>query len=443
MLLNIKNKKLILYNHLTKKDIVIEDFKKMTMYVCGPTLYDELHIGNGRSLVIFDMIFRIFKLLFQEITYVRNITDIEDKIIIKCENEKKTPKEIVDKYTKIFEQNLGNLNVLPPTFQPKATEFLEEMIKYIETLIKKGFAYKTSENNVYFSVNKLENYNFFQNPESLKKDLRIENQSDKEYWQDFVLWKQVKDEYGYNSPWGYGRPGWHLECSVMSHHYLGDEFLIHGGGEDLAFPHHHNEIAQGFGYANKCCSKIFLHNGLIQFKGEKMSKSLGNIITISSAANNKYEGDTLRYLYISTYYNSSLNVTEEVILQSKNTVNKIREFKFKYEEYKDINNKEIYLDKILNNLNIPKTFTYLFALMNDLDNIKNNYNIVMNTFHLLGFDLAIRTDLSTDEILILIKNREEAKKNKDYNLSDKIRKKLENHFIKIEDKKDKQIWFYI
>ena len=441
-MLNI-NKKLSLYNHLTKKNIIIDDFKKMTMYVCGPTLYSELHIGNGRSLVIFDMIFRIFQFLFEEVIYVRNITDIEDKIIIKCEEEKKTPKEIVDKYEKIFNDNLYNLNVLPPTFSPKATDFIPHMIKYIETLIDKDYAYDTYEGNVYFRVNKLERYDFFQNPDNLQKDLRIENETDKENWQDFVLWKKVNDKYGYESPWSYGRPGWHLECSVMSKHYLGDEFLIHGGGEDLAFPHHHNEIAQGLGYSNKCCSKIFLHNGLIQFKGEKMSKSLGNIITISSVAKNKYDGDTLRYLYISTYYNSNLNVTDEVILQSKNTVNKIREFKFKYGDHEDKNNKEVYLDKILTDINIPKTFTYLFALMNDLEKIKENYNIIINTFHLLGFVLEKRTLLKKAEILDLLKAREEAKNNKNYGLSDDIRKKLEDNFVKIEDKKQEQIWFYM
>jgi cysteinyl-tRNA synthetase len=441
--MEIKNKKLNLYNHLTKKNIVIDTFDKMTMYVCGPTLYDELHIGNGRSLVIFDVIFRIFKVLFKEVIYVRNITDIEDKIIIKCNEEKKNPKEIVDKYEEIFNENLKNLNILPPTFQPKATDFINEMIEYIKVLIKKDFAYVTPEGNVYFRISQLEKYDFFQNPDSLKENLRIENENDKENWQDFVLWKKTHDKYGYESPWCYGRPGWHLECSVMSNHYLGDEFLVHGGGEDLAFPHHHNEIAQGLGYSNKCCSKIFLHNGLIQFNGEKMSKSLGNVIKISSMASNKHDGDILRYLYISTYYNSSLNVTDEVILQSKNTINKIREFKFKNEKYKNTNNQELYLDKILTDINIPKTFTYLFALMNDIDKISENYNIIINTFHFLGFDLEKRTNLDENQILELIKNRQEAKNNKDYNLSDKIRKELEANFVKIEDKKDEQYWFYI
>lgn len=435
--------KLHLYNHLTKKDYIINDFNKVTMYVCGPTLYDELHIGNGRSLVIFDMIFRIFNLLFKEVIYVRNITDIEDKIINKSINENKTPKEIVDKYMEIFNDNLEKLNILTPTFQPKATDFINEMIEYIKILIKKEFAYVTYEGNVYFSVNKLEKYDFFQNPESLKKDLRVENETDKKNWQDFTLWKKVNDKYGYESPWSYGRPGWHLECSVMSNYYLGNEFLIHGGGEDLAFPHHHNEIAQGFGYGNKCCSEIFIHNGLIQFNGEKMSKSLGNIITISSMAKNKYEGDILRYLYISTYYNSNLNVTNEVILQSKNNINKIREFKFKYEVYKNENNKEIYLEPILNNINIPQTFTDLFSLMNEINNIEKNYNLIMNTLELLGFDLSIRSSFNKEKILELINNRQEARNNKNYELSDKIRKELEENFVKIEDKKNQQIWYYI
>jgi cysteinyl-tRNA synthetase len=432
-----------IYNTLTKKDFIIKDFNEMTMYVCGPTLYDKLHIGNGRSLVVFDVFFRVFKHIFKKVTYVRNITDIEDKIVNKALEEKISTDEIVKRYEFFFREDLENLNILPVTFEPKATEFIPQMILYIENLIENGFAYKTNKGNVYFNTEKLENYNFFQDPNNLQENKRISNKDDKNNWQDFVLWKIVDDVFGYKSPWGYGRPGWHLECSVMSEYYLGKEFLFHGGGEDLAFPHHHNEIAQSFGYCNKCISKIFVHNGLLQINGEKMSKSLGNIITINQKIYNKHEGDILRYLYISTYYNKNLNVTEDIFIQSASNVNKIREFKYKYIKYINSDNKEIYIHELLNDMNIPETITYLFQLMNEIKDIEKNYNLIMNTWHLLGFDLSIRTKFTEVEIEKFLIERQIAKNNKNYSLSDEIRRKLEENFVKIEDKKNEFIWYFI
>jgi cysteinyl-tRNA synthetase len=449
--MNKTNKKLELklHNTLTKKDYIINninDFKKIGMYVCGPTLYNELHIGNGRSLVVFDVFFRFFKHIFKEVIYVRNITDIEDKIIKKALEEDLKPDDIVNRYEVIFKKDLENLNILSPTFEPKATHFIKEMILYIQKLIENGFAYKTKSGNVYFNTQKLDHYDYFQNPNNLQENKKIDNKEDKNHWQDFALWKFVDDKFGYESPWGYGRPGWHLECSVMSEKYLGEEFLFHGGGEDLAFPHHHNEIAQSFGYCNKCISKIFVHNGLLQLNGEKMSKSLGNSIFIKEKVFNKYDGDILRYLYLSTYYSSNLNVNESIFIQSESNINKIREFKYKYMIYYKENqneNKEVYIDDLLKYMNIPETITYLFKLMNEIENIPINYNLIMNTWELLGFDLSIRSSLSINEINELIEERKIAKNNKNYILSDEIRKKLEKDFVKIEDQLSVSIWFYI
>lgn len=431
--------KLLLYNTLTKKKYEITDFKEMKMYVCGPTLYDKLHIGNGRSLVIFDVFYRFFTHIFEKVTYVRNITDIEDKIVKKCLEKKITTKELVDGYEIFFKKDLDYMNVVPPTHQPKATEFLPEMFKYIEKLLLNKFAYITSRNNIYFDVSKLDNYDFFQNVEALQEDTRVINKDDKKNWRDFALWKWVDDNCGYDSPWGYGRPGWHLECSVMSNHYLGNKFMFHGGGEDLAFPHHHNEIAQGLGFCGDYCSEIFVHNGLICLNGHKMSKCLGNIINIEALVHNKYDGDVLRYIYISTYYRSNVNYSREILENSRNIINKIREFKFKNLHLQDTSQKECYIEHLLNEMNIPETFNGLFALMSG----ENSYNIVMNTLNLLGFDLSIRTTINVNSIEELIRERLEAKKNHNYNLSDLIRKKLLDNFVKVEDTKDRQIWFYI
>lgn len=437
--MNNLNKKIFkIYNNLTKKIEEINDFSKMTMYVCGPTLYDDLHVGNGRSLIIFDTFYRFFKFVFKEVIYVRNITDIDDKIIDKAIKLKKTPKEVVEIYNLSFRKILEDLNILNPTFETKATEFLPEMFDYISTLLKKKYAYITEKKNIYFSVSKLENYNFFQDTSQLKEEARVIHKDDKKNWQDFALWKNVNDNFGYDSPWGYGRPGWHLECSVMSNHYLGNNFLFHGGGEDLAFPHHHNEIAQGLGYCNEICSKIFVHNGLICFQGEKMSKSVGNILKINSIIKNKYDGDVWRYIFLSTSYSSSINLTPLIIENSKNIIDKIREFKFKYFFLKDINYKEVYIENLWENFNLPELFNNLFALLK-----KENYNLIMNTFSLLGFDFSIRTSLSIKEIEKLIEDREIAKKNKNYEESDKIRYFLQSNFIKIEDSKEKSIWFYM
>jgi cysteinyl-tRNA synthetase len=431
--------KLKLHNSLTKSDYIVENFELMTMYVCGPTLYNELHIGNGRSLVVFDVFFRVFNYLFEKVIYVRNITDIDDKIVQKSMERGISAEMLVNEYEVFYKRDLNNLNILPPTYEPKATFFLPQMIEYIKKLQVKDYAYVTKNKNVYFEVSKLEDYNFFQNIDALKEEARVINKEDKKNWKDFALWKGVTDNYGYESPWGYGRPGWHLECSVMSNHYLGDNFMLHGGGEDLAFPHHHNEIAQGMGYANKCCSELFVHNGLICLKGNKMSKSLGNIITISSIAQSKYHGDILRYIYISTYYNSNLNFTDDILINSTNIINKIREFKYKNIHLRDNKKKEVYMEHLLNYMNIPETMSHLFSLMSDA----NNYNIVMNTWQLLGFDLGIRQEVDSAIIANLIEKRQEAKLEKNYELSDSIRKELESYHIKVQDSKDEQIWFYM
>ena len=269
-----------------KEKFVPIDEKNIKMYVCGPTVYDDPHIGNARPIVVFDILYKIFKKKYPKVTYVRNITDVDDKIIEASKKSKKSINEITKNITEIFRVNCESLNCLKPTSEPKATEHIDGMIEMTKSLIEKKFAY-VSNSHVYFSVASYKNYGKLSNKklDELKSGNRIEVSNLKKNPMDFVLWKPSnKEDPGWESPWGRGRPGWHLECSVMSEKYLGKVFDIHGGGLDLIFPHHENEIAQS------CCNNstdnfanYWVHNGFVTINKEKMSKSLGNIVTISDA----------------------------------------------------------------------------------------------------------------------------------------------------------------
>ncbi|GIR49653.1 MAG: hypothetical protein CM15mP58_17500 [Burkholderiaceae bacterium] len=276
---------IFLTNNLTnkKEQFVPKDKKNIGMYVCGPTVYDDPHIGNARPLVIFDILFKLLKNNFSKVTYVRNITDIDDKIIKSSQEQKISTKELTEKVTSSFFEDCKFLNCENPTHQPKATEHIDLMIEMINQLIKKGFAYENN-NHVYFEVKKFSDYGKLSNKklEDLIAGSRVEVSDNKKNSEDFVLWKPSnKDEPSWDSPWGKGRPGWHLECSAMSKKFLGNEFDIHGGGIDLIFPHHENEIAQSrCANDSKIFAKYWVHNAFITMSNEKMAKSQGNILKI-------------------------------------------------------------------------------------------------------------------------------------------------------------------
>ncbi len=311
-----------LTNSLTRKK---ETFKpinldKVSLYACGPTVYDNPHVGNARTLVVFDILFRVLKYIYgNNVKYVRNITDVDDKIIEASKKSKKSINEITKNITKIFHENCESLNCLKPTVEQKATENIDGMIEMTQSLIKKKFAY-VNDGHVYFSVSNFKDYGKLSNKklDELKSGNRIEVSDLKKNPMDFVLWKPSnKDDVGWESPWGRGRPGWHLECSVMSEKYLGKVFDIHGGGLDLIFPHHENEIAQS------CCNNAtdkfanyWVHNGFVTINKEKMSKSLGNIITISDAVK-KYSGQVVRLALLSAHYSQPLDWNDELLENQK------------------------------------------------------------------------------------------------------------------------------
>ena len=316
-----------LTNSLTRKKEIFKPINsnKVSLYACGPTVYDYPHVGNARTLVVFDILFRVLKHVYgKNVNYVRNITDVDDKIIEASKKNKKSINEITQNITKIFHKDCESLNCLKPTVEPKATDHIDGMIEMTKSLIEKKFAY-VNDGHVYFSVSSFKDYGKLSNKklDELKSGNRIEISDLKKNPMDFVLWKPSnKDDPGWESPWGRGRPGWHLECSVMSEKYLGKIFDIHGGGLDLIFPHHENEIAQS------CCNNstnsfanYWVHNGFVTFNKEKMSKSLGNIITISDAVK-KYTGQVVRLALLSAHYSQPLDWNDELLNNQKNTLDK-------------------------------------------------------------------------------------------------------------------------
>ena len=440
-------------NSLTRKKEIFKPInpKAITMYACGPTVYDNPHVGNARTLVVFDTLFRVLKKIYVKVSYVRNITDVDDKIIEASKNKKKPINKITDDITKVFHENCKSLNCLTPTKEPKATDHIDEMVKMTESLIKKNFAYEV-EGHVYFSVSSFKEYGKLSNKnlDELKAGSRVEVSKLKKNPMDFVLWKPSSTEDpGWDSPWGKGRPGWHLECSVMSEKYLGKQFDIHGGGLDLIFPHHENEIAQSCSNnTSEKFSNYWVHNGFVTINKEKMSKSLGNIISISEAVK-KYSGQVVRLTLLSAHYSQPLDWNDKLLEDQKTTIEKW------YQLYEDTN-LEIPLDIIdtlLDDLNTPGFIAKIHELYNAANKGDDKSKKLFNSAcKLIGlFDLnknewenlkKTNTDISEDLILKKIAARTTAKKNRDFKLADQIRDELLNKGVIIEDKKDKTIWKY-
>ena len=438
-------------NSLTRKKELFKPInsKQITMYACGPTVYDNPHVGNARTLVVFDILFRVLKLVYRNVKYVRNITDIDDKIIEASKKLNKPINEITKEVTKVFKENCKALNCLEPTIEPKATEHIKEMIEMTKSLIIKEFAYE-SGGHVYFSVNSFKKYGKLSNKnlDELKSGTRIEVSNLKKNSMDFVLWKPSKEEDpGWDSPWGRGRPGWHLECSVMSEKYLGKRFDIHGGGLDLIFPHHENEIAQS------CCNNstnefanYWIHNGFVTTSKEKMSKSSGNIVTISNAVK-KYSGQVVRLALLSAHYSQPLDWNDKLLESQKATIEKWYKL---YEETEDENILDI-SDALLDDLNTPGFIAKIHELYNSaVRGDKKSKSLFNNACRLLGlFNInkeqwedfkKLNIDITEEFILKMINDRDHAKKNKNFDLADKIREELLSKGISIEDLKGKTVW---
>lgn len=371
--------KITLFNTLSGKEeqIIPSKAGQISMYVCGPTVYDTPHVGNMRSNVFYDVLFRIFRGIYGNVIYVRNITDVDDKILDRAKQENISPKELSQKVTAEFHATLVKLNCLRPTFEPKATEYVPQMVGMIQILMQKGFAYQSGD-DVLFSVLKYEKYGALSNRrlDDLISGARVQVTENKHHAGDFVLWKNVpKTEYGFETPLGYGRPGWHIECSAMSTELLGHDFDIHGGGIDLQFPHHENEIAQSCcAYQGSSFAKYWVHNGFLNVNGEKMSKSLGNFVTVDDVLKN-HDPLALRLCLLSTHYRKPLDFNIHSMQSASANLEKFRkclkENEGLFEKKLDIKITEIpelVREALCANLNISKYLAIMHALPKDIKN---------------------------------------------------------------------------
>jgi cysteinyl-tRNA synthetase len=432
-----------------KEKFVPIDEKNVGMYVCGPTVYDDPHIGNARPLVIFDILFKILKNKYSSVTYVRNITDLDDKII-KSSNEKKISiSNLTQTIIKSFSDDCKFLNCENPTEQPKATEHINLMIEMVSELIKKGYAYE-NKNHVYFEVKKFDDYGKLSNKklDELIAGSRIEVSENKKNPEDFVLWKpSLENEPSWDSPWGKGRPGWHLECSAMSKKFLGNEFDIHGGGIDLIFPHHENEIAQSrCANDTKVFANYWLHNAFITMSNEKMAKSQGNILKIKDFKG-KISGQVLRLALISAHYKQPLDWSDKLLNDCQNTIDKW------YNVYLPSNKKitnEI-IQPLYDDINTPGYIANLHKLYDKAykgnDEDKQIFNSACNFIGLLHENKEewlkfkkIKVEISDAEIENKIDLRNKARADKNYKEADNIRDYLLDKGVLIEDKDGKTSW---
>jgi cysteinyl-tRNA synthetase len=445
------NKDIYLTNNLSnkKEKFVPINEKNVGMYVCGPTVYDDPHIGNARPIVIFDILFKILKSKYSYVTYVRNITDVDDKII-KSSNEKKISiLDLTQTVIKSFSEDCNYLNCENPTQQPKATEHIDLMIEMISKLIKKGFAYENKK-HIYFEVKKFDQYGQLSNKklDELIAGSRIEVSDNKKNSEDFVLWKpSLDDEPSWDSPWGKGRPGWHLECSAMSKKFLGNEFDIHGGGIDLIFPHHENEIAQSrCANDTKVFANYWLHNAFITMSNEKMAKSQGNILKIKDFRDN-VSGQVLRLALISAHYKQPLDWNDKLLEDCQNTIDKWYNVYLPSDEHV---NDEI-IQPLYDDINTPGYIANLHKLYDKAnkgnDEDKKIFNSACNFIGLLQETKEEwlnhkkgKIEISEQEIENKINLRNKARADKNYKEADNIRDYLLDKGVLIEDKDGKTIW---
>ena len=431
------------------------DPSNVRMYVCGPTVYDFPHVGNARPVIVFDLLFRLLRRIYgiDNVTYVRNITDVDDKIITAASENNEDIKSLTERTIKFFHDDADYIGALEPTFEPKATDYINDMIDIISSLIEKDYAY-VSEDNVLFSASKFSKYGQLsgKNLEEMIAGSRVEVESFKRSSSDFVLWKPSKSsEPGWDSPWGKGRPGWHIECSAMSEKLLGKNFDIHGGGQDLIFPHHENEIAQSECANNEKFANFWLHNGFVNVEGNKMSKSEGNFVTVNQLKQ-KYQGEVIRLAMISTHYRQPLNWTENNLIECKKTLDKwyqlISDNNFSFDNEK-ISSEVI--NALEDDLNTPKAISVLHQLYKDCkSNDRNTVETFLSSANFLGILMHTSSEwlswgkekLSIDEkqIELLISERKSARDNGNFEKADKIRNDLEHKGILLEDNEGKTTW---
>lgn len=456
-----------IYNTLTRKK---EDFKpiqagKALIYVCGPTVYNYIHIGNSRPMIVYDTLRRYLLYIGYDVKFVSNFTDIDDKIINRAKEENVSFTDITKKYIDAYLEDSYGLNLFEShTIHPKATECINEMIEFVKVLEEKGIAYNV-DGNVYFDITKAKDYGKLskKNIDDLRAGARIDISDEKKNPLDFALWKKRKDETepAWESPWGMGRPGWHLECSVMAKKYLGDTIDIHAGGEDLQFPHHENEIAQ-----SECCNgKVFanywMHNGMINIDNVKMSKSKGNFFTIKDIQK-EYDLEVIRLWILSTHYRNPLNFSREVMEQTKNGLERMYNGKEHLErlleiceekEDGDISKlvelKKEFLGCMDDDLNTADAISKVYELIRytntfdentDLKVVKGAVKLLSDFTSVLGLLYKEEDDNLDEKVEKLIKEREEARKNKDFKRADEIRDALKEMNIELKDTRNGVIW---
>lgn len=462
------DQQLQLHNTLTRKKEVFEPVKKghIGMYVCGPTVYDLAHLGHGRSTVSFDVIRKYLIYKGFEVTYVTNYTDIDDKMIQRAEQRGITVAQLADEIIPEYAKDYGALGVMPGDVQPKATEHVEGMIQIIKDLEKKNATY-VLDDGVYFDITKFAEYGKLsgQKLDELQSGARVAVKEAKRNPQDFVLWKFSKPgEPTWESPWGAGRPGWHIECSAMSEKYLGKTFDIHGGGADLIFPHHECEVAQSELANGKAFSKYWLHNGFIRVDNEKMSKSLGNFFLLRDIFK-VYHPQVVRYLFLQTHYRSPIDFSDEILQQSKNSLMRVHDFMtrlagyepaVKNESQPDVEEflrttQERFESAMNDDFETPAALAAVFDLVKEMnrridggqltrDSKEAVMTLLMRLDAVLGILVSTQSDSVDDMVMALIKERDEARKNRDWKRSDEIRDELLKQGIQLEDSPKGTLW---
>lgn len=457
-----------IYNTLTRKkeEFVPIEPGKLKMYVCGPTVYNYFHIGNARTFLFFDVVRRYFEFIGYDVTFIQNLTDIDDKLIDRSFKENIPMKEIANKYIEAFFEDTAKLKLKPASHYPKATEYISEMIALIKELEEKEIAYE-SNGDVYFSVKKVKDYGKLSGKkiDELKTGARVEENTQKHHPADFTLWKKAKPgEPNWQSPWGTGRPGWHTECVIMSRKYLGETFDIHGGAIDLIFPHHENEIAQAESISEKPLTNIWMHGGFLNISGEKMSKSLDNFFLTRDVLK-KYDHEAVRFFFLSKHYRSSIDYSEDIIIESDKAMKTLYKslkgidfLSFANDKIPDNNNITSFRDKFTeameNDFNTAKAIAVLFELSKNIKDAKKSSEerkqyalMLVELGSTLGFFKDIKEKLtsksdsvSVDLIKLLINYRNHFKDDKNWKYADMIRDDLKKSGIVLKDTKDGTEW---
>ena len=460
-----------LYNTLTrtKEEFIPIEEGKVKMYVCGPTVYNYIHIGNARPFIIFDTLRRYLEYRGYDVTFVQNFTDVDDKIIKRGHEEQISPEEVANKYINEYFVDADGLGIKRASVHPRVTDNINEIITFVKELEDKGYAYEVN-GDVYFDTKKFEGYGKLskQNQDDLEAGARIEVNSQKRHPMDFVLWKSKKEgEPGWQSPWGEGRPGWHIECSVMSNRYLGETIDIHAGGQDLAFPHHENEIAQSEARSGKPFSNYWIHNGYININNEKMSKSKGNFFTVRDISK-LYDLEIVRFFMLSSHYRNPVNFSDELLSQSKAglerlynakeraefIISNLQESSITEDEKSLVEELNSYRTKFVNamedDINTADAISAIFELSRFINtNVSDKSSLefakkCLDEFNELTSVLNIvnkkQDNILDEEIENLIQKRVEAKKNKDFKLADDIRQELLEKGIILEDTRQGTKW---